>query len=153
MTDAAAIAWAAAYPNLSADRPGLYGAATARAEAQVIRLALIYALLEEQDTIDVPHLNAAMAVWAYCDESAALIFGNAIGNPVADEILSALARSSHGMTRTEISDYLGRNRASGEIQSALALLRKLRRADCQLQQTAGSKKPTERWFAIKGGRP
>jgi len=153
MTDAAAIAWTAAYGNLSADRPGLHGAATARAEAQVIRLALIYALLDSQDSIDVRHLNAAMAVWAYCDESAALIFGNAIGNPVADEILSALARSPNGMTRTEISDYLGRNRASGEIQSALALLRKIRRADCQTQQTAGSKKPTERWFAIKGGRP
>src|SRR5262249_49031696 len=44
MTNAAAAAWAAAYSDLSADRPGLLGAVTARAEAQVIRLALIYAL-------------------------------------------------------------------------------------------------------------
>ena len=41
---------------------------TARAEAQVIRLSLIFALLDSTDTIDTAQLEAAMAVWAYCDE-------------------------------------------------------------------------------------
>ena len=62
MTDEAAAAWESAYPQLSADRPGLLGAVTARAEAQVIRLALIFALLDQRDTIDTVHLGAAMAV-------------------------------------------------------------------------------------------
>ena len=52
MTDEAAKAWAEAYPELSADRPGLLGAVTARAEAQVIRLSLIFALLDSKDQID-----------------------------------------------------------------------------------------------------
>ena len=38
--------WVDVYPQLSAERPGLLGAITARAEGQTIRLALIYALLD-----------------------------------------------------------------------------------------------------------
>ena len=153
MTDAAAVAWGAAYGNLSADRPGLFGAATARAEAQTIRLALIYALLDSRDVIDTAHLNAAMAVWNYCDDSAAIIFGNAIGDPVADAIIEALEQTPNGMNRWDISNYLGRNRASDEITAALSLLRRLNRADCRMVPAAGGgKRPAERWFAIKGGR-
>ena len=45
-TEAAWGIWEAVYPKLSADRPGLLGAILGRAEAQVLRLALIYALLD-----------------------------------------------------------------------------------------------------------
>ena len=38
--------WIDIYPQLSSARPGLAGAATARAEAHTVRLALIYALLD-----------------------------------------------------------------------------------------------------------
>src|SRR5262249_12294343 len=86
-------AWEAAYPDLSAERPGLLGAVVARAEPQVIRLALVYALLDCTHQIDVVHLEAAMAVWAYCEESATRIFGDSLGDPIADEILLALRRS------------------------------------------------------------
>ena len=51
MTEEAVEAWAAAYPELSAERPGLVGAIIARAEAQVIRLALIFALLDRRNAI------------------------------------------------------------------------------------------------------
>jgi hypothetical protein len=148
MTDAAAEAWAQTYPELSADRPGLLGAVTARAEAQVIRLALIYALLDSSDKIDTVHLGAAMAVWAYCDHSAQLIFGDIVGNPVADDILSALQRNPAGMTRTDISNLFGRHRTS-EIGPALTLLVRLDRARSEERPTGG--RPVETWFAT-GGR-
>src|SRR5262249_502094 len=51
MTNEAASAWEKAYAELSAERVGLLGAVTARAEAQVIRLALIFALLDSNDAI------------------------------------------------------------------------------------------------------
>ena len=86
MTDKARSKWAAVYPTLSAAKPGLLGAIIARAEAQTIRLALVYALLDGSDQIDLPHLEAALAVWEYCELSAVHIFGSAIGDPVADEI-------------------------------------------------------------------
>ena len=55
----------------------------ARSEAQVIRLSLIYALLDSQDVITFPHLDAALAVWAYCEAWALRIFGavSAIQSP------------------------------------------------------------------------
>lgn len=123
MTEAAAKAWEAAYPALSADRPGLLGAVIARAEAQVLRLALVYALLDCTHQIDVVHLEAAMAVWAYCEDSATRIFGDSLGDPVADEILLALRRSG-SMTRTDIHHLFGRHRPADQIGVALALLLK-----------------------------
>jgi hypothetical protein len=53
----------------SADQPGLLGALTARAEAQVIRLALLFALLDKEGSIGVAHLKAALAFWRYCEAS------------------------------------------------------------------------------------
>src|SRR5215831_18367144 len=121
MTEAASKAWEAAYPELSADRPGLLGAVIARAEPQVIRLALVYALLDCTHQIDVVHLEAAMAVWAYCEESATRIFGDSLGDPTADEILLALRRGG-SMTRTDIHHLFGRHRSGEQIGIALALL-------------------------------
>ena len=150
MTDRASDAWVAVYPELSAERAGLLGAVTARAEAQTIRLALVYALLDRQDTIDLAHLNAALAVWGYCDQSAALIFGDSLGEQVADDILVALRHSPAGMTRTEIHNLSGRHRTSDQTSAALALLLKLGRVRFETRQTGG--RPVETWFAI-GGSP
>jgi hypothetical protein len=145
MTKAAAEAWAEAYHELSADHPGLLGAITARAEAQVVRLSLIYALLDGKGEIDTVHLDAAMAVWAYCDQSAHLIFGDSLGDPVADDILVALRRSPAGMTRTDISNLFGRNRTADQIGTALAKLLGLNLARFEQQHTHG--RSTEIWFA------
>jgi hypothetical protein len=79
MTDAAAEAWEKNYAALSCDRPGLLGAVLGRAEAQVIRIALIYALLDNIEQIDLPHLRAALAVWAFCEDSATQIWGDMLG--------------------------------------------------------------------------
>jgi hypothetical protein len=62
---AARDAWSRVYPDLSAGRPGLLGAVLARAEAQVLRLAILYAALECSPTIELPHLEAGLAVWEY----------------------------------------------------------------------------------------
>jgi hypothetical protein len=72
MSEAAKNIWIAVYPKLSAGHLGLFGAATARAEAQCLRLALLYALLDKSDDIKPAHLKAALAVWDYCEASAAL---------------------------------------------------------------------------------
>jgi hypothetical protein len=123
---------------------------TARAEAQVTRLALVFALLDRKDVIDAVHLDAAMAVWAYCDASAYLIFGDSVGDPVADDILTALRRRPEGMTRTAISDLFGRNRTANQIGAALAMLLKLDRVHFKQGQTGG--RPVETWFATGGSK-
>ena len=72
MTAAPRSCGATVYPALSAEQPGLLGAITARAEAQTMRLALIYALLDGAGEIDRVHIEAALAVWAFCEASARL---------------------------------------------------------------------------------
>ena len=146
MTPEARAKWEAVYPSLSAAQPGLLGAVTARAEAQVTCLSLVYALLDGAAHIDVVHLKAALAVWEYCEASAARIFGNALGDPVADEILLALRQAgSGGMTRTAIRDLFGRHRSSDRVGAALALLVTKGRARTEHKESGG--RPVEVWFA------
>ena len=149
LTDGAKTKWAQVYSALSAGQPGLLGAITARAEAQAIRLAMVYALLDGKNEIDEPHLKAALAVWEYCEASAAHIFGNALGDPVADEILLALRQAGDGgMSRTEIRDLFGRHRSSDRIGAALALLMTRGRARAEVRTTGG--RPSEVWSAAGG---
>ncbi len=113
--------WAVVYSHLTASRPGMLGAITARAEAQVLRLSLLYALLDGSSVICRAHLDAALALWQYAEDSARFIFGDATGDPVADQILTALRRSGQ-MTQTQISDLFARNQKSGRLERALAAL-------------------------------
>jgi Protein of unknown function (DUF3987) len=74
--------WADIYPALSEGKPGLLGAVTSRAEAQTMRLACLYALLDSCSVVRLEHLRAALAVWRYCEASARFIFGDALGDGI-----------------------------------------------------------------------
>jgi hypothetical protein len=63
-------------------------------------------VLDGRTQIGAEHLRAALAVWRYCDDSARYEFGDAVGDPVADELLEALRSRPDGMTRTEVRDLL-----------------------------------------------
>jgi hypothetical protein len=54
--------WASIYGELTAEIPGRFGAATGRAEAQVLRLSMIFALLDQRLVIEVAHIKAAQAL-------------------------------------------------------------------------------------------
>ena len=92
MSAAAEQLWCDGYPALTAAQPGLLGAITARAEAQTLRLSLIYALLDGAREIDREHVEAALALWAYCGASARFVFGDLLGNAMADTILGVAAQ-------------------------------------------------------------
>jgi hypothetical protein len=131
--------WDVAYEReLSVDRPGLAGAACSRAEPHTLRLAVIYALLDRSKLIRSDHLEAALAVWRYCEASAYLVFGDSLGEPIADAILDALRSSATGLTRTEISaGVFSRNVSADRLDQALALLLHHRRIVAELETTAG----------------
>ena len=138
--------WFDIYDELSEGKPGLLGAVISRAEAQVMRLACLFALLDCERTIRRAHLEAALAIWRYCEESARFIFGDALGDPIADEILRALRQASAGMTRTELRDLFGRHRNSREIVRALQMLLEQGLVYSESENTGG--RPIERWFAV-----
>ncbi|MGO9976239.1 MAG: hypothetical protein ACLP01_26230 [Solirubrobacteraceae bacterium] len=114
--------WIAAYPELSAERPGMHGAATARAEAHTARLALIYALLDASEHIALEHLEAALAVWTYAQASSGWIFGESVGDPSADDIWTLAKDRPGGISRTEVRDLFSRNKKAREIDRALGAL-------------------------------
>jgi hypothetical protein len=137
--------WWHTYPQLTQPGDGLLGQLTARAEAHVIRLALLYALLDGQKTIQPDHLRAALALWDYAERSAAWALGQTAGNPLAEHIHAALARSPDGLTRTQIRDLCQRNLPADHIEQALATLAAAGRAQRQRTLTAG--RPAELWTA------
>lgn len=138
MTASARAVWERAYPALSEGLDGLLGAVTGRAEAQCLRLALLYALLDRKNQIDEPHLLAAIALWEYCEQSARFIFGSAIGSKVADEILRALRSvGERGMTRTDIRDLFTKHQSAEKISAGLDLLKQRKLAHVEIQRTPG----------------
>ena len=137
--------WEEVYPILSEDRYGLYGAITARAEAQVMRISCLYALLDQSLEIRSEHLLAALALWKYCDDSARLIFGRALGDPIADKIEHALLGSPGGLTRTDINHFLKGNRPRFVIEQALDVLKRAGRARVEHVDN-GHGRPAEVWF-------
>lgn len=143
----AADEWTRVYGRLARTTPGMIGAVTSRAEAHVVRLALIYSLLDKSVEIRTEHLSAALAVWRFCESSARQVFGQSLGNPTADRIRTALTQTGHGMTRTEISSLFKHHQSSDDISRALDLLRKLEMAECRREKSAG--RSIERWFTIE----
>jgi len=140
--------WAATYHTLSAEYPGLYGFLIARAEPQVLRLSMIYAALDQTHHISHAHLRAALDFWEYCSASARYIFGDALGDPVADTILQALRRiAPDAMTRIEISQMFAGNRTSEQISKALTLLAKHGKAHTHRIPASGKGRPPEAWKA------
>ena len=120
--DAAGL-WASRYPALSEGRPGLFGAVTSRAEAQVVRLALLFALADQVPVIKTPHLQAALAIWDYCHDSAHFTFGRSFGNPVADQLLGHLRTAGPaGLSITEAYDRFGRHVSKLDLDRAFGLL-------------------------------
>ena len=145
-TKRAQMHWIEVYPTLSEGRPGLFGAITGRAEAHVARIAMLYAVLDRQNFIDYQHLEAALAVWEYAEASAAFVFGDALGDPVADEILRALRQVPAGMSRTDIANHFKRHQSASRIGLALETLRKQGLAVQEQLATGG--RPVEVWRTV-----
>jgi hypothetical protein len=137
--------WRSIYGPLSDGGAGLSGAILSRGEAQVMRLASIYAILDQSSTIQLDHLTAAMAVWEYAESSVEYIFGDSMGDPVSDTILTAL-RQSGPLTRNDIRELFGRHQRSSRIDRALHELTNSYKAFCEIEQTGG--RPREVWYAI-----
>ncbi len=143
--EAASDIWREVYGDLSDGKPGLAGALMARGEAHVLRLSLIYALLDQARSIGEPHLLAALALWEYCEASVRYIFGDATGDPIADRILSALRRNG-SMAQNEVVDLFGRNVGAARLSQALETLVSAGRIRSTRVETGG--RPRTVWEAV-----
>lgn len=85
-----------------------------------MRLALLFALLDQSPAIACPHLEAALALWRYGEASAAYIFADNLLSPRAAKILEVL--KSGPRTMSQLHDLFGRNASKAEIGNALGEL-------------------------------
>jgi len=116
--------WEHEYDRLTQARPGLLGAIIGRAEAQVMRVAAIYAVLDQKAYITEQHLKSGLALWKYCEQSAARIFGASLGDPEAESVLKALTEAgADGLTKTQLNRrcFSGR-KAPAEMDKVLLRL-------------------------------
>lgn len=146
--------WARVYSKLTADRYGLVGAMLARAAPHVLRLAMIYALLDLSHQIRLEHLSAALAVWEYSEQSTQCLFGKSLGDVVADQILDAVQNSPQGLSKTDIARLFNNNRDKHRIVMALKTLTELGLAHGK-KISYGAGRPSEMWYAgpFKGSGP
>jgi hypothetical protein len=135
--------WHNAYRTLAQPQDGIIGQITARAEAHVIRLALIYTLADGQTQIRSPHLTAALALQDYATQSAAWALTGATGQPLAEQIHALLANHPGGLTRSQISQTLNHNQPAGQIENALQLLHTTERVNSTQIPTGG--RPAQLW--------
>ena len=123
-SDAAREAWPEAYCRLLRDErtPGMRGALLARAVVQVRRVAMVFAILDMDTRVDVPHLDAAIEVWRYCRDSVSFVFGSDTGNPTADRLLGEMRGTPAGLDRTSMHRLFDRHVTAEAINEALRLL-------------------------------
>jgi len=114
--------WVTEYPRLSMAHEGLSGCMVNRAEAHVIRLSLIYALIAGHSSIEVDDLTAALSFWRYCYESALYVFGGSYADSAKNKIFSALQEADGNcMTKSDIrtavfSGHISKERLSEVIE-------------------------------------
>jgi hypothetical protein len=145
--------WDSIYPRLSSAGTEWRPQSPDGREPIVLRLSLIYALLDQSDSIRAHHVRAADALWNYCDNSVKYIFGDKTGDPIADGIMCALQKiGEKGMTRTEIRDHFRRHLSTTEVERALMGLQEQGAVRLEREQDTGGR-PAERWFAVTPGQP
>ena len=145
LNHAARLAWHDAYTRLAETDDSPAGALCARAEAHVLRLALLYTLVDGETTIRLAHLQAGLALWDYAARSAAWALQTTSTDPVAEQIHAALTASPAGLTRTQLRDLHGRNLPAARIDAALTTLGHTGRAQRHRINTGG--RPAEVWRA------
>jgi hypothetical protein len=118
---------------------GLVAALTSRPEAQVLRVALVFAVSDGTDEIAPEHLAAAVNLWRYCETSARWIFGSATGDADADRMLDALRIAPKGLTREAMRDVVfgSHNVPARRVKAAADLLEQMGLAQWETEATRG----------------
>ncbi len=148
LTPAAGDLWDAEYDRLTEDRPGIAGAITARAEAQVVRLSMIYALCGGQPEIDAAHVQAALALWRYAQASAEYIFNeDSVGSKLDCKVKEILSCVPAGMSLTEIHNATGNNHKAADLRNSIQRLVDAGLVRSESVRSEGAAKPKTVFFS------
>jgi hypothetical protein len=133
--------WRRMYSEITAEEPGPFGAVTARAEAQIQRLALLYALIDMAPEIDTRHFMAAAAVWEYARDSARLLFEGAAEDPNVAKIRDMLTGGA--LTQSQINVNFSGHLKGAQLKQLLEEMQAAGIVCAQREPTSG--RPVTRW--------
>jgi hypothetical protein len=127
LTKAAAKFWYHLYLRLENDQrtSGFLGGMTSRGAAHIRRIAMILALVDREDAVDVKHLKAAEAIWDFSQESVRFIF---VGYSLDQKRILQLAheKGEAGIKRTDVHNLFKRNKEDApKVQKPIRGLRRL----------------------------
>jgi hypothetical protein len=117
----AAELWKQVYPRLTEDRDGLFGVITQRAAPQVLRLSMIYALMDQSAIIAKTHLEAALALWKHSEHSVKLIFEDMTGDANVDLVVKC-GKAFKKITRTQMWSLISRNNKKDELDRIVKVI-------------------------------
>ena len=139
--------WREIYVELASIEHGdeVLAALLARAEAHVLRLAMLYALIDGRSRISACDLSAGRSLLDYAAASLAWARSQAAADPLAERIARELSKRPEGLTRTAVRDLFARNVSAERIEEALGALQRDGRAERRRSPTGG--RPAECWFA------
>ena len=145
--------WESRYRGLKETPPGLLGKLLDRGRAHVLRLAMLFSVLElharqpqRLRRISLPALEAAFGLWDYAERSARHIFGDSLGNKYAERVLDAIRNAGEeGLSRSKIAELFKNRRLSREIAQDLGLLLRHRLVKFEREDTGG--RPKETWYS------
>lgn len=95
-----------AYDNVKGPIATLFS----RWHANTTRMAVAYALLDGRDSIDLVHVQAALAAWDYVDASTRYVFGSEDADPDLGRLVEFIDSAEMGRTREQISSELYQRR-------------------------------------------
>jgi hypothetical protein len=154
-TPDAKAAYSRFYNSLPEDSRGFIESLTARAESHVIRLCIVFAILDGSEFVRIEHFQAALAVWDYSKECVEYIFGEDATNPHQVRILDYLqAKYPYGHTQKEIYQLFNCKLQARVIRVAIESLKKDDKIQWRIEKGKG--RPATRYFALrprKGNRP
>ena len=130
--------WSEIYYRIDDTLDGVLGALSARAEAQQLRLAVVYALLDGSEIIEVQHVEAAAAVWDWCEETIGRVFAGTQPDHVVEKLLAALrVAGPEGLDGTQQRDLFSRNLPGARLAKARQELERHGMAMTELVPTPG----------------
>jgi hypothetical protein len=137
--------WCDVYPGLTQKHPNeMVDALSARGRPLVRRMSICYALTDCSDRVELPHLEAALALWAYHVQTIEYVWGSRLGNRDADSLIRALTEHTAGLSATQITQDIFKGRISGEALRSLVKYCQSRGFNIQLRRMrAGRTKPTD----------
>ena len=166
------VLWKEIYNKLETPRTGrLHNSVMGRATAYVLRLSMLYALLdstigaqlisddpksqtkvpyrrlETGRIIEERHLKSAYALWMYAERTSKFVFGDSIGDKTAEKIEKLLiAAGDSGLLTSEIRQKVGANERKG-VPGALRLLHEADKIRVEKLKVGATKSAdAQRWF-------